>query len=176
MVWREKINRSNGVVASKFSFFVIRDSPHRPRMYRDVPSAELRAGAVAAARRALRIMAHAHLDAVAATTVNMGGFVRGAVDRLHLDGRIAEVYDAFCAGLQACVADEDYACALLYPLHALLTARAFAAARQRLSRIVADEIRAAHVRAATAAHVRAATAAAIVHPRPRRSSRVNFRL
>lgn len=106
----------------------------------------------------------------------MGGFVRGAVDRLHLDGRIAEVYDAFCAGLQACVADEDYACALLYPLHALLTARAFAAARQRLSRIVADEIRAAHVRAATAAHVRAATAAAIVHPRPRRSSRVNFRL
>jgi hypothetical protein len=113
-------------------------------------------------------MAYTHLDTVATTSINMGGFVWGAVDRLRLDGRLSEAYDAFCAGLQACAADEDYVCALLYPLHALLTAKAFWAARQRLSRIVMDEIR--------AAHVRATAYAACVHTRPKRSCRVNFEL
>lgn len=125
---------------------------------RDVPGARMRATAMRAARRALEIVAHRHLCAVAGNTE----FVGGAIDRLHLDGRAAEAYDALCAGFQACT-DDEYVRALTDPLFALLEGHAFARARQRLFRIVRDEVRAAHARA-------------LAHPRPRRPSRVHFDL
>ena len=142
---------------------------------RDIPGAELRASAAAAARRALRIVAYAHLRAVAETTGQPVEFACGALDRLYLDGRAAEAYDALCAGLQASTDDDEYVRALLDPLAALLTAPAFRHARQRLVRIVKDEVRAAHVRATAYSYVTAAYATC-VHTRPRRSSRVNFEL
>ena len=126
---------------------------------REVPGASMRATAMRAARRALEIVAHRHLCAVAGPDTE---FVGGAIDRLHLDGRAAEAYDALCAGFQACT-DDEYVRALTDPLSALLAGHAFGPARQRLCRIVRDEVRAAHARA-------------IAHPRPRRPSRVHFDL
>ena len=142
---------------------------------RDIPGAELRASAAAAARRALRTVAYAHLCAVAKDAGHPAEFACGALDRLHLDGRTAEAYDALCAGLQAST-DDEYVRALLDPLAALLTAPAFRHARQRLVRIVKDEVRAAHVRATAYAACVHTAYATCVHTRPKRSSRVNFEL
>lgn len=117
---------------------------------RDIPGAELRASVVAAARRALRTMAYAHLRAVAEAAGQTTEFVCGAVDRLRIDGRVAEAYDALCAGMQAST-DDEYVRALLDPLAALMAGPGFYAAREKLARIVAEEIRAAHHRAVAAA-------------------------